>query len=432
MYELLLPLMKNIFLLFIAIITVAATSIAQTIPPYVPSNGLVGWWPFNGNANDESGFGNNGTVTSANLTSDRFGNANSAYYFDGTDDNINIPNPAILNFPLGVSFTVSFYYLADFTVSVNSGFNGLVGRYYDYIGPANGWQIGRDFSNLMFEASVPCGNNNIVPLSFTQWVHILQVYDRTSGIIYTYYNGNIVDSINCPSILSSMVNNYDLKIGVESQGYQFSSGKIDDIGIWNRALTQSEITGLYLSCVVPVSIQPVSQTVYISDTVQFVIVSPDTNVIYQWQTDTGLGFQNLTDTGLYSGTTNDTLIISNVTLLNNSQPFRCVVDNGTCSDTSAVAILTVLNNVMVNESVGKIKTTINPNPFHERATLTISNYRNQNYYLRIYNSLGKNILEETITDHSIQINRSSLADGIYFYQLISFNGVITNGKFIIE
>jgi hypothetical protein len=32
------------------------------VPSYVPTNGLVGWWPFNGNANDESGNGNNGTV----------------------------------------------------------------------------------------------------------------------------------------------------------------------------------------------------------------------------------------------------------------------------------------------------------------------------------------------------------------------------------
>jgi len=35
---------------------------AQNMPSYVPTNGLVGWWPFNGNANDECGNGNNGTV----------------------------------------------------------------------------------------------------------------------------------------------------------------------------------------------------------------------------------------------------------------------------------------------------------------------------------------------------------------------------------
>jgi hypothetical protein len=43
------------------------TAQAQTLPPYLPANGLVGWWPFNGNANDESGNGNNGTVNGATL-----------------------------------------------------------------------------------------------------------------------------------------------------------------------------------------------------------------------------------------------------------------------------------------------------------------------------------------------------------------------------
>ena len=53
------------------------------VPSYVPKDGLVGWYPFNGNANDESGNGNHGTVNRATLTSDRFGNSNKAYNFSG-------------------------------------------------------------------------------------------------------------------------------------------------------------------------------------------------------------------------------------------------------------------------------------------------------------------------------------------------------------
>ena len=49
----------------------------------IPTNGLVGYWPFKGNANDESGNGHDGTVNGPTLTTDRFGNANSAYYFNG-------------------------------------------------------------------------------------------------------------------------------------------------------------------------------------------------------------------------------------------------------------------------------------------------------------------------------------------------------------
>ncbi len=62
----------------------------------IPTNGLVGDWPFNGNAYDESGNGLNGSVTGATLTTDRFGNANSAYYFDGTGKYIQVPDNALL------------------------------------------------------------------------------------------------------------------------------------------------------------------------------------------------------------------------------------------------------------------------------------------------------------------------------------------------
>jgi len=57
-------------------------------PPPPPTNGLVAWYPLNGNANDASGHGNHGTVNGATLISDRFGNTNSAYNFDGVSSEI--------------------------------------------------------------------------------------------------------------------------------------------------------------------------------------------------------------------------------------------------------------------------------------------------------------------------------------------------------
>jgi hypothetical protein len=69
---------------FIAALLLAASSALAQVPSYVPTNGLVGLWPFNGNANDESGNGNNGTVLNGTiLTTDRFNNANSSYEVDG-------------------------------------------------------------------------------------------------------------------------------------------------------------------------------------------------------------------------------------------------------------------------------------------------------------------------------------------------------------
>ena len=73
--------MKKTTTIILAVLFTA--NLMAQVPNYVPTNGLVGWWPFNGNANDESGNGNNGTVNGATLTTDRFGNANKAYSFDG-------------------------------------------------------------------------------------------------------------------------------------------------------------------------------------------------------------------------------------------------------------------------------------------------------------------------------------------------------------
>lgn len=70
------------------------------------NDGLVAYYPFNGNANDESGSGKNGTVYGATLTQDRFGNANSAYNFNGTDNFIETPPVGLQT---GDSFTVSLW-----------------------------------------------------------------------------------------------------------------------------------------------------------------------------------------------------------------------------------------------------------------------------------------------------------------------------------
>ena len=74
----------------------ANNSVEAQVPAYVPTDGLMGWWPFNGNANDESGNGNDGMVNGASLEVDRFGFASSSYYFNGVDAGIELtdmPSP---------------------------------------------------------------------------------------------------------------------------------------------------------------------------------------------------------------------------------------------------------------------------------------------------------------------------------------------------
>src|SRR6218665_583898 len=84
--------MKNLFLRTILFFLFASYEALSQVPPYVPANGLVRYWGFNGNTNDESGNNNHGTATNVTLTTDRFGNANSAYQFNGINSRISTAN----------------------------------------------------------------------------------------------------------------------------------------------------------------------------------------------------------------------------------------------------------------------------------------------------------------------------------------------------
>src|SRR5690606_19941807 len=82
-------------------------------------NGLIGCYTFTGNANDQSGKENHGQVNGASLTEDRFGNANSAYEFDG-NDLIDIPASALKN------SNYSYSVWAKVSVNPSIGNSGIV------------------------------------------------------------------------------------------------------------------------------------------------------------------------------------------------------------------------------------------------------------------------------------------------------------------
>ena len=80
----------------------------------------------------------------------------------------------------------------------------------------------------------------------------------------------------------------------------------------------------------------------IGSNVMFATVSPySANAIFQWQEDDGTGFKNLSNTAQYNGANNDTLLISNLTINNGNNQFRCIVSINNCSDTSRSALLTI-------------------------------------------------------------------------------------------
>ena len=98
--------MRNLFAL--SALFFAVTNLHAQPPNYVPTDGLVGWWPFNGNALDESGNGNTGVTNGPALDQDRYGYADAAYSFDGVDDRINVA-ASLITSPTIVSYSISLW-----------------------------------------------------------------------------------------------------------------------------------------------------------------------------------------------------------------------------------------------------------------------------------------------------------------------------------
>jgi hypothetical protein len=207
-------------------------------------NGLVGYWPFCGNANDQSGNGNNGTVNGATLTTDRFGNTNSAYNFDGVNDYISTNYSGILGIN---SRSISFWY--------NSNSNNIEETVFTGYGENN---CGAGFACTLFPLNKPAVDNtcswikSVNSTTINSWNFYTITYTSSDGSDLTnckiYING-VLQSTSQNSTLYDIntINGLNMVFGSSILFYpnQFFNGKLDDIGIWNRALTQQEITQLY-------------------------------------------------------------------------------------------------------------------------------------------------------------------------------------------
>jgi hypothetical protein len=217
---------------------------AQTLPAYLPTNGLVGWWPFNGNANDESGNGNHGTVNGATMTADRNGSADSAYSFDGMNDFISAtPTLPISSSPR----TVSCWFSTTEGVIPSSQ--------YPEIQTMTGWgnassgavifpqQVLAPTGRAYFESGSSANqlfSQN--PVNDGQWYNVVTTYEGPGTRVKIYIDGIIQDSSS--AITLGTVNSY-FGIGNAPWANVPFKGQLDDIAIYNRALTQEEITALY-------------------------------------------------------------------------------------------------------------------------------------------------------------------------------------------
>lgn len=215
--------------------------------------GLVGWWKFDGDATDSSGNGNDGTVNGATLTTDRHGQANSAYSFDGVDDIIVIPGTA--------DFDTQNPTISAWVFSINNpqqGFifektsNGSVNSQYNlFFYGANGitWRTA---------ANLTPTDTSYVP-NITGWFFLTATYDGSLKKIFVNgsekkteaWNGQILTGASGVSSIGGYTDNLPQKSSY------FFNGSIDDIRIYNRALSESDVLALHTLESFPPSYEPV-------------------------------------------------------------------------------------------------------------------------------------------------------------------------------
>jgi hypothetical protein len=456
--------MKKITTIILAVIYTA--NIMAQVPNYVPTNGLVGWWPFNGNANDESGNGNNGTVNGATLTSDRSGNVNKAYNFIG-DNTIKIMYNSMFSSSLA---TMSTWINIDSFPKSSDPQSNIFGKGWGYpqlILNKNGriyLSIANSTSNFTVLGSK-------TTLNLNTWYHITTQF--SGGNFSIYINGNLDTFKNfnpIPSYYSYCNSEYFIggfnhkNSCMPNDSVQFFKGKIDDLGFWNRLLTQSEITALYTGCVNNLAISPTNNSKMIGTNASFIASVSDTNPSYIWQSDFGQGYVNLSNVGKYSGTSTNTMSISNVQLSNHMVPVRAISVSGNCRDTSNIAYvkitdtcITKINDTIKVTKYDTIKVTdtlvinatlsgvsapnntnrliIYPNPAKDHITIDYGMFSRMNgYTLKIVNTLGQTVFSSSINQQSSYINLSTwTGKGMYNVQIFDpQNNMIENRKIVLQ
>ena len=383
-----------------AIVTVSGTEVAsQTIKvsqygvgPW-QQDGLIAYYPFNGNADDESGNGNDGTVNGATLTTDRFGNLNTAYNFNGVDNNI------VVDYQYGnqyeSEYTVAMWVHADSeqelyakllcfpqqSDSWEDPYHNLAINYYNPESGIQQFDIGY-FNDIGFSGNV--FTNEVYP---DKWQNLVFTFDN--GEMRLYVDSELMKVGSLPET-QLFFPNHGFSIGSHSTTPSFDGeffhGIIDDIRIYNRRLDELEITSLFFGSNV------CTETVY------------DTT------------FTTVYDT-IYT-TINDTTfttVFDTIHISVSDTTFITIYDSIAVTDT--LIIDAVLTGVYPPDNHNTLK--IYPNPTKDFMIINTGDYSSmQDYTIKIINMVGTTVFETDIQEPEYSINLSTwTGKGVYLVKI---------------
>ncbi|MBM4167018.1 MAG: T9SS type A sorting domain-containing protein [Ignavibacteria bacterium] len=201
---------------------------------------LVAYYPFSGNANDSSEYSNNGTNNGATPTTDRFGNANSAYSFNESNDSVFV-SAAANSFPTGNnSRTISFWIYSSNMAQVTKdllgwGAGGNSQQCWFVLG---GGGVQRKITFWGYNNDL----NSTMIFNDNTWYHIVFTHDGSTS---TFYINGVNDT--SASRTYNTASNSTFRVGSDPTTSQHNpfNGILDDIRIYNHALTLTQVDSLY-------------------------------------------------------------------------------------------------------------------------------------------------------------------------------------------
>jgi hypothetical protein len=319
---------------------------------FPPPAGLVGWWPGDGTPNDI--IGNNNATLTGGATDTAVGMVGQAFSFDGATGFAQIPDspafhPANLTIEAWVMFNsldstasggspAGYQYIVFKQNSRPSGFEGFVLSKIRLSG-------GDAFRFLVTSsAGASVGISSVTLISTGVWYHLAGV--RGPNFTQLFVNGQL--EAQATVTFPQDYGNLPLYFGTTGQSYwdHKFSGELDEVSLYNRALSSNEIASIFAAgssgkCKSPsppaIVTPPQSQTVLAGTNVNFTVAASGTAPLaYQWLRNG----TNLTDAGNISGSGSSALALADVQV-SDSANYQVMVTNASGSVTSAVAMLTV-------------------------------------------------------------------------------------------
>jgi hypothetical protein len=227
--------------LLIIFVVLLSLFVCVSISAYASiNNGLVGYYPLNGNVNDFSNYGNHGLINSATATTDRFGNPSGALYFDGVDDYVQINTSSSLD----TRYSISIFAWINYQGTTD----GPIVQYGSDAWGVHFWTLTSN-NNLFFKPTQRSDTGQPDAVLYNNgctgnaWKFVGGTYDYSTGIANLYVDGVQVASLSVGQ--SEIGTQYLIRFGIVDFDTRKFKGKIDDVRIYNRALSDEDAAQLY-------------------------------------------------------------------------------------------------------------------------------------------------------------------------------------------